>query len=256
MNAPRPGSPARGGAPVRRPLRAVFFDVIGTLARTVPEQEVLLSRAAALHGLALPPAAARRGLAAAGAWWQQQVAQRPLSQRSEAERRTLYRDFDQRVMEAAGFDLDQGATGAIFTTLLALGETSRLEAFDDAVPALQALAGAGYILGAVSNMDATLQATLEALDLGRYFSVVVNSQEAGVTKPAPGIFHLAAAQAGVPPEEAAYVGDQPQIDVRGAAAAGMLPVLVDRAGAFPDAAPALRIASLLELPGLLGGPPQ
>lgn len=221
------------------------------MARFVPEQEALLSRAAAVHGLALPPAVARRGLAAAGVWWQREVAQQPLELRTEAERAALYRGFDAQVMAAAGFEVDSGVTGAIFTTLLELGRESRLEAYGDTRPALVALQAAGYPLGVVSNMDATLGVTLEALDLATHFGVVVNSQEAGFAKPDPRIFRLAAGLMALPAEVLLYVGDQPEIDVVGALAAGLTPVLVDRDGAFAGATEGLRVAALTELPRLL-----
>jgi FMN phosphatase YigB (HAD superfamily) len=235
------------------PLQAVFFDFVGTLARFVPEQDALLSRAAAVHGIALPPAAARRGLAAAGAWWQQQVAQRPLGQRSEPERSGLYQAFDQRVLEAAGFQLDVSFTGAIFATLLEMGRESHMEVFDDVAPALTALESAGYTLGVISNMDDSLGATLEALGLSPWLSLAVSSQQAGCSKPDPAIFRWTAQRAGLAPEVIAYVGDQPEIDVPGAKAAGLLPVLVDRENAHVTPEGAQRIASLGELPALLAG---
>jgi FMN phosphatase YigB (HAD superfamily) len=47
------------------------------------------------------------------------------------------------------------------------------------------------------------------------------------------------------------VGDNPEFDVDPALALGMFPVLIDRRDRFPEASVA-RIASLDELPGLLG----
>lgn len=234
-----------------RLVQAVFFDFLGTLARFVPEQEVLLSRAAGMHNVLLPPAAAHRGFAAAGAWWQQQLARLPLQVRSEVERRTLYQEFDQLVLRGAGFDLEPGFAEAIFTTMLELGKESRLEVFDDVFPALNALRDLGFTLGVVSNMDASLQVTLESLDLAAFFTVALSSEEAGSTKPDPGIFHTAAARAEVVATDCVYVGDQPDIDVRGALAAGMYPVLVDRAGVHPDPDGATRIPSLANLPDLV-----
>lgn len=232
-------------------IQGVVFDVIGTLARFVPEQEALLSQAAAIHGLLLPPTAARRGLAAGGAWWQQQMALGPLERRSETERHDLYQGFDAAVMTAAGFDLEPRVTSAIFATLLELGNSSHLEVYDDVAPALEALKAAGYPLGVISNMDATLQVTLESLDLAGYFGLVLSSQEAGFAKPDPRIFLLAAERMGIAAAALAYVGDQPEIDVRGALSAGLQPVLVDREQAFPETQDCWRIATLTELPHLL-----
>ena len=55
----------------------------------------------------------------------------------------------------------------------------------------------------------------------------------------------------VGPEESVYVGDSPQFDVEPATLVGMLGILLDRRGRFPDH-DGLRITSLDELPGAIG----
>jgi putative hydrolase of the HAD superfamily len=54
---------------------------------------------------------------------------------------------------------------------------------------------------------------------------------------------------GVPAHEALHCGDDPRRDVEGAQGAGVLPVLMDREGRYPDAAP--RVDSLAGLRDLL-----
>ncbi len=233
------------------PIQAVFFDFIGTLARYVPEQEALLAQAAALHGVLLTPAAARRGLTVAGAWWQQQMVRRPLEGRSETERHALHAAFDELVLREAGYDLEPGLAGAIFTSLLELGGASRMEVFGDVPPALAELRAAGLTLGVISNMDASLRDTLDALDLLPYFAAVVSSEEAGSAKPDPAIFRYALRLARATAAAAVYVGDTPEIDITGAGAAGLLPVLIDRLDALPDPAGGRRILSMADLPALV-----
>ena len=58
-------------------------------------------------------------------------------------------------------------------------------------------------------------------------------REVGVEKPDPRIFRLALARAGVGRPQAAYVGDLYSIDVLGARAAGLRPVLLDPGGCWP-----------------------
>jgi putative hydrolase of the HAD superfamily len=64
----------------------------------------------------------------------------------------------------------------------------------------------------------------------------VASAELGVAKPEPAIFHHALALVGAEPEGSWHVGDTPDVDVAGALAAGLRPVLVarDEVGASPD----------------------
>jgi FMN phosphatase YigB (HAD superfamily) len=70
----------------------------------------------------------------------------------------------------------------------------------------------------------------------------------GVEKPDPRIYELALARAGLPADEVAYVGDNPEFDVVPPAALGMFPVLIDRRERHPehDGARITDLRSLLE----------
>ncbi|MGH7878571.1 MAG: HAD-IA family hydrolase, partial [Candidatus Binataceae bacterium] len=85
----------------------------------------------------------------------------------------------------------------------------------------------GLKLGLVSNFDYRLYAILEGLGLGAHFDSVTISSEAGYAKPAPEIFQLALRIHGVAGGEAIHVGDSPDLDVAGALAAGITPILLD-----------------------------
>jgi len=90
---------------------------------------------------------------------------------------------------------------------------------------------------------------LRDLDAAGYrgaFEAVIDSHVVGVEKPDPAIFAIALEQIGSRPERAIFVGDVPAVDVAGARAAGIAPVLLDRHDSFPDV-DAPRIAALEEL---------
>jgi putative hydrolase of the HAD superfamily len=123
--------------------------------------------------------------------------------------------------------------------------------FDDVIPALEALRAAGLRLGIVSNFEEWLERLLVHLGVTRFFEVRVISGLEGIEKPDPAIFQLAMERARVTPAESVYVGDNPELDVEPAAAAGMWAILLDRRGRFPDA-PEPRITSMAELPRVLG----
>ena len=95
------------------------------------------------------------------------------------------------------------------------------------VETLQELRDRGYRLGVVSNSDGRVDALLTDVGLRSCFDVVVDSGTEGVEKPDPRIFAIACERMGVEPAEAAYVCDIYEIDVAGARAAGLHPVLVD-----------------------------
>jgi putative hydrolase of the HAD superfamily len=111
-----------------------------------------------------------------------------------------------------------------------------------------------YPLGLISNGLAEDQRQkIDAMSLGDYFEVQVISEEAGITKPAPEIFHLALSALGVEPSAAIYVGDNPHHDVVGARGVGMRAVWLNRPGnRFDEQVDAdAEIANLDELLGLL-----
>lgn len=118
--------------------------------------------------------------------------------------------------------------------------------------ALEALRGRGLRLGIVSNADGRVDGLLGDVGLLPYFEVVVDSKAVGFEKPDPRIFHAALEMMGVAAKDAAYVGDVYEIDVAGARAAGMRPVLLDPLDRF-GALDCERIRALGELPALLEG---
>jgi putative hydrolase of the HAD superfamily len=141
--------------------------------------------------------------------------------------------------------------GVIDVVYAEFTDLANYSAFDDVVPTLEVLHGAGLKLGVVSNFEEWLEQLLEELDLTRFLDVRVISGVEGLEKPDPRIFELAMERAGVSPATSVYVGDNPEFDVDPAAALGMLPVLIDRRDRFPDA-PGIRITSLDQLPTVLG----
>ncbi|PZR53444.1 haloacid dehalogenase [Xylanimonas oleitrophica] len=159
-------------------------------------------------------------------------------------------------MVRPGFDLD--AEEAAWAAEDPDGLRSGFDADDlypDVVPALTALREAGLRLVVAGNQPPRALAALRAMDLP--VDEIRNSAELGVEKPAPEFFAAAAALAGVPASEIAYVGDRTDNDVLPAADAGMQPVLIRRGpwghlhARRPEAQRATVIDSLLELPDLL-----
>jgi HAD superfamily hydrolase (TIGR01549 family) len=97
----------------------------------------------------------------------------------------------------------------------------RMTLAEDAGPTLAALRSR-YKLGLITNGPSAIQrAKIERFGLAEYFDELIVSGEVGVAKPDPAIFMLAMERLGVAPAEALFVGDSPEYDLRGAAAAGM-----------------------------------
>jgi putative hydrolase of the HAD superfamily len=88
---------------------------------------------------------------------------------------------------------------------------------------------AGWVPVVVTNGDTIQQETkLRRTGLDRYLADWVISEEAGVRKPNPRIFAIAAERARMRLSGAWMVGDSPEADIGGAAAAGMRSVWLRR----------------------------
>ena len=97
----------------------------------------------------------------------------------------------------------------------------------EALRVLGRLAREGVHLGIISNWDTRLRILYARFALDRMFPTLLCSAEVEVEKPDPWIFHMACRCAGVRPREAIHIGDDPQADVEGATAAGLVGLQVD-----------------------------
>ncbi|MBD0711268.1 MULTISPECIES: HAD family hydrolase [unclassified Streptomyces] len=163
----------------------------------------------------------------------------------EEQRRDRVRDF----LGAPG--LTAAEADAWFGRYLVHYETA-WTLFPDTLPVLDVLAD-DYRHAILSNSSIRNQdRKLRVLGIRDRFETVLCAAELGVAKPAPEAFHAACTALDLRPSEVAYVGDQPDIDARGAAEAGLRGIWLDRADT--GGRPGLdRITSLRQLPSLLGG---
>ncbi len=225
--------------------QAVFFDLFQTLVHYEPPREELLARALKDLGVAIDPAALRHPIVSADEFIYQEIARRPLGQRTPEEKMALYMRHQEILLEGAGIrptpELVRGVLGRMQR------QKMTLVLFDDVAPALVDLKERGLRLGMISNVDSDMAADFERLGLPARLDVIVTSSDAGVSKPDPGIFREALRRAGVPPEAAVFVGDQYQVDVLGARGAGMEGILLDRTDYYRDITDCPRIKSLAEL---------
>jgi len=98
-----------------------------------------------------------------------------------------------------------------------------VEHYPDSVAALQRLA-AKVPLAAVTNGNACLR----RIGLDHLFEFRITPGDHGAAKPDPGIFHAACTRLQVAPAEVLHVGDDPEMDVIGAARAGLLSCWLNR----------------------------
>jgi putative hydrolase of the HAD superfamily len=137
------------------------------------------------------------------------------------------------------------------------------ELYPDVEPMLRAVRSEGVRIGIVSDWGSNLRQIIAGLEMDRYLDFVLPSGAVGLAKPNPAFFQMALDAVDAAPSEALMVGDSYRADVRGAWAAGMDAVWLDRTEGetiTPDDEPAppdVRvIRSLDEVPDLVrsGGP--
>ena len=92
----------------------------------------------------------------------------------------------------------------------------RVRFFSDVVPVLERWRRSVPLI-AISNGNADVA----AVGLGHLFTAAISAHEVGFAKPDPRTFVLACEKAGVSPDEVLHIGDDLEVDVRGARAAGL-----------------------------------
>jgi len=102
----------------------------------------------------------------------------------------------------------------------------RVVFFDGALRTLEQLAGE-FRLGALTNGNADV----ERIGLKPYFSFAFSAADAGASKPAPELFHLALRHCRVGPGEAVHVGDHLVDDIQGAGSIGIHTIWTNHTGA-------------------------
>jgi putative hydrolase of the HAD superfamily len=134
-----------------------------------------------------------------------------------------------------------------------------LRPYDDAVRLLRTVTDAGLALGALTNSGADYTAgKLAAAGLTEWFAVVVTRDTLGFGKPDARVFARACKEIGTPPEATVYVGDEYDVDVLGALAAGVRAVWLVRDTADPGFLTDARdrgvptVSSLDQVPAVLG----
>ena len=226
-------------------IKAVFFDFYNTLVGYDPPQEELEARVLRDFGIDASPEVFRRPLVIADEFIYREHARLPISKRSKEERGALYAQYQGIMLKEAGISASPELIAGILGKFQKLN--LKLVLFSDVMPALAHLRELGLILGLISNVDRDITPVCQELGLSAVLGVAVTSQEVGFNKPQPEIFQAALKQAGVKPPEAIYIGDQYQIDVVGANAAGMRGILLDRGGYFGEITDCPRIRSLTEV---------
>jgi putative hydrolase of the HAD superfamily len=222
-------------------IKAIFFDVGNTLLQPAQPTTELCRKLLLDHGHELPPATIKAAMRRADVAHMQRYHSLRDDWAQPQTIRALWLDYYRSVFDELGlYDEDQQLAHELIDWY---GQPQAWQPFPEVREALELFHRQGLCLGAVSDWATTLPRILHAHGLTRYLDFVLCSGAIGFAKPGVQFYRLALQRAAVQPHEALHVGDSYYADVRGARAAGIVPVLIDR----PGRAPALDCAVIRDL---------
>ena len=249
------GRAATPGRPVARrvasaPVKydAVFFDAGETLVHPHPSFPELLTLVLQDEGHDVDPAVIRERLWVVSDRFLKAARDNELWSTSAERSREFWSSVYRTFLGELGIEWTDDLSKRLYSTFT---DVANYRLFPDVVEVLEHLERAGLSLGLVSNFEEWLEHLLEHLELTRFFDVRIISGVEGVEKPDPRIFRLALERTGAEASRSVYVGDNVHFDVEPANELGMLGVLLDRRGRYPDH-DGVRITTMRELPEVLG----
>jgi putative hydrolase of the HAD superfamily len=229
------------------PVRAVLFDAGETLVHPSPSFPELFTRVLAAQGHERSPETVVEASRAVFHRFSEAARDNELWTTSPEASARFWKSVYTRMLDELAIAEPNGLAVTLYETFT---DQRNYAMFDDVAPTLDALDADGMSLGIVSNFEAWLEELLGSLGVRGRFDVVVISGAEGIEKPDPRIFMLALDRLSLAASEVVYVGDNPEFDIAPAHALGMIPVLIDRRGRFPEAA-ATRITDLRDLPDVV-----
>jgi putative hydrolase of the HAD superfamily len=216
-------------------IETVFLDAGGVL---VFPNWIRISETMRRHGVVVEPEA----LAAAEPHAKRHLDHtRTIRATNDEKRGWLYFNL---ILERAGIT-PSAATTAALEELHVYHQASNLWEYvpPDVLPSLRAIRAMGLKMAVVSNANGTICAAADRLGISELVACVLDSHTEGVEKPDARLFEIALERSGANRHTTIHVGDIYEVDVVGARAAGIRPVLLDAAGLYPDADCA-RVSSL------------
>ena len=216
-------------------IRAIFFDLDGTLRHSVPSGGEVFTDYVITLGLRVNEESRLRALRWEHLYWASSEDLRDdlLAHSFDTER--FWIEYSRRRLIALGAS-PQWARENAAKTSVHMGEFYRPESIipEDVRSALPQLKEAGYILGVISNRDKPFQDVLQNHGISEFFDFSLAAGEINIFKPEPGVFEHGLQRVNVSPQETVYVGDNYYADVVGARRAGLQPILYDPLGVFPE----------------------
>jgi len=217
-------------------IKAILFDLDGTLRHSVPEASDVSSEYTATLGLHINEEDRLRAVRWEYLYWASSPDLRDDLIAHSPDTENFWVEYSRRRLIAVGASPQWAAEHAVQVSAH-MGEMYKPDSIvpEDVRRVLPMLKEAGYYMAVLSNRDKPFQDVMESHDLAPFFEFSLAAGEVGIYKPEPGVFEHALKRASLNASEVVYVGDNYFADIIGARRAGLRPVLYDPKGVFPEA---------------------
>ncbi len=232
-------------------IKAVFFDLDGTLRHSVPTGGDVFTDYVRTLGFPISHEDRIRAIRWEHLYWASSMDLRDDLLAHSGETENFWIEYSRRRLVALGVSPALAREYAPKVSAHMAAEYRPQSVIpEDVRNALAELKQAGYILAVLSNRDKPFVELLQNHKISEFFDFSVAAGKINSYKPDPGLFEHALQRANVTAPQAIYVGDNYFADVVGARHAGLTPILVDPMGIFP-AADSLTIKTFDELSAIL-----
>jgi HAD superfamily hydrolase (TIGR01549 family) len=230
-------------------IKAITFDLYGTLARFTPGRYEIQSKAAAKFGLTLTEDNVLKGYFKADEFMSKQNANHPIRLMDANEKLKFFTEYERLILSET--DPSIGLKISADVWIETQKTAYKLAVFNDVRPVLKTLKNQGFILAVITNMNTTGSEMLNKLKLSGDIDFAITSLEAKAEKPDQRIFEIAFNRIKCEPQQNIHVGDQVLSDIYGAKQIGTNYILIDRYCVNETFIDGPRITNLFQLPGVI-----
>ena len=199
-------------------LKAVLFDLGGTLVKTAPIPEIFM-KILKNHNVQVSLDGSEEAFP--------EVIEEMNLEDFKLPYMEFWRIYNLRILRRLGVKGDLMRLADALTE--EWWDNADLEAYPDVEDTLRMLRQRRLMVGIISNgFQIDIREMLSRTGLKGKFDVIVGVDDVKKPKPCPEIFHYALEKLKIKPNEALFVGDNPETDYKGAEDAGLKPLLIDR----------------------------
>jgi len=217
-------------------IKAIFFDLDGTLRHSVPSGGDVLTDYVISLGIHIHDGDRLRAMRWEHEYWASSVDLREDIIAHSVDTERFWIEYSRRRLMALGVSPALAVELAPKTSAH-MGEMYRPESIipEDVRRTLPQLKQAGYYMAVLSNRDKPFDNILLSHNISEFFEYSLAAGEVDIFKPDPRVFTHALSQTNQIADESVYIGDNYYADVIGAQRAGLRPILYDPNGIFPEA---------------------